>query len=112
MEVSPEVEKKVQELQMLEQQYNQFLMQKQTHQVELSEAENALREVTNTTGDVYKTVGNIMVQVKREDALKDIEEKKKMATLRLQTLEKQEKLFEDRSENLRKELNDLVGKKK
>jgi prefoldin beta subunit len=101
----------IQEMQMLEQNLNALLYQRQTNQTELNEVENALNEVEKSKEDPYKIASGIMVKVPKEDIKKELEEKKNVLSLRNQSIEKQEKLFEKRSEELRKELQKQEDKK-
>ena len=59
-EVSKEAEKKISQLQMLEQGMQSLLMQKQQFQLQQVEIESALKELENVD-EAYKIVGNIMV---------------------------------------------------
>lgn len=102
--VNKETERKIQELQILEQNSQQFLMQKQTFQVELSEVENALGELKTSTGDTYKILGGIMIKTDRTKLTQDLEERKKLLSLRISSVEKQEKLIDDRLSSLREEV--------
>ena len=61
----------------------------------------------NTTvakGNVYKVVGQIMVQSKREDLKKDLESRKEVSELRGKNFDKQEKSLKDRLTRLRDEV--------
>ena len=64
-EVSKESEKKINQLQMLEQSMQNLLMQKQQFQLQQVEIESALKELENVN-EAYKIVGNIMVLSKRK----------------------------------------------
>lgn len=111
MEFSPEVTKKIQELQILEQNLQNFLMQKQTFQVEASEILNALEELSKSNDEVYRILGGIMVKTDRKKLITDLEEQKKVVNLRIQSLEKQEKSIEEKSSVLQSEIQKSIGKK-
>ena len=53
-----ETQQKIQELQGMEQNLNNLVMQKQAFQMELTETENALSEISKSKDDVFKLVGN------------------------------------------------------
>jgi len=112
MNIDAEIGKKVQELQVLEQNLQGFLMQKQAFQMELGEVENALQEIEKSDGEVYKIVGGIMLKSDKNTLSKEMLEKKKLLELRVNSIEKQEKLIGSKAEALRKETNALVEKKK
>lgn len=111
MDLDSETSSKIQELQSLEQQLQNFLMQKQSMQVESNESANALNEVKKADDEIYKIVSGIMIKIDKNTTIKDLEEKVKVLDLRITSIEKQEKLIEERAEKLRKEINDAVSKK-
>jgi len=110
MNLSKDITAKIEELQILEQNLQAFLMQKQAIQIDLNETVNAINELKNSKGEVYKILGGIMIKSDREITLKELEEKKKILDLRIGSMEKQEKLIETKSEALRKEISASVSK--
>ena len=101
-------EESIQQLQMLEQNLQNILMQKQTFQLELNETANAVEEVKKTDDTIYKILGQIMIKSDKEKVLKDLEEKKKLFELRLDSLEKQEKLLGNKAKELQSEAEKLM----
>src|SRR3989338_1022397 len=101
MDISKETSNTIEELQMLEQHLQGFLAQKQTVQIELQEVENALSEINKTKDDVYKILSGVMLKADRESLLRELEEKKKILDLRINSIEKQEKILEEKTQNLR-----------
>ena len=101
--MADETQEKIQKLQLLEQNMQQFLMQKQQFQAQLVEIDSALGEVDKTE-NAYKIVGNIMVASNKEDLKKDLQSKKEVAELRLKTLEKQEGQIKEKAEKLQAEV--------
>ncbi len=98
---SPE---KIQELQVLEQNLQNLSLQRQAFDFELSESEHALEELSNSKGEVFKIVGQIMVKSEK-NALKDeLEKKIKLLSLRVKTFESQEKEFSERADAIREAL--------
>jgi len=102
--LSKELTGKIQELQIIEQNLQNMLVQKQTLQFEINEISEALEELKNAKGDTYKVVGQIMVKSEKEDLKKDLESKKEVAELRIKNLEKQEGSIKDRLTKLREEV--------
>ena len=98
-----DTEKKIGQLQMMEQSINTFLMQKQQLQAQLIEMDSALKELKNTE-NAYKIVGNIMIKSKKEDLEKDLTSKKEAIELRIKTLEKQETQMKNKSKTLQEEV--------
>jgi prefoldin beta subunit len=105
MELSKETSEKIGELQVLERNEQALLAQKQSVQIELNEVSNALQEVKTTKDEVYKTIAGVMLKVGKDAMLKELEEKKKILEMKLSSVEKQEKLIEERSEKLKNEIN-------
>lgn len=104
MKISKEVQEKIQELQIFEQNLQQFLIQKQAFQLELSETSSALAELENTKDDVYKIVGNIMIKSGKSEIQKELKEKKDIIDLRLKSLDKQESSLREKTDKLREEV--------
>jgi prefoldin beta subunit len=101
MEIKKELQEKIQELQFLEQNLNGILMQKQAFQLELTETENALLEISKTSGEVYKIVGSIMVKSDKTIIEKDLKKRQELFSLRMKSIEKQEEELTKQSEELR-----------
>jgi prefoldin beta subunit len=97
-------QEQIQELQILEQNLNAFMMQKQSFQMELSETASALEEIQKSKDDVYKIFGQLMLKVPKEKALKELEDKQKLLNLRVESLQRQEKEFLKKADQLRKEI--------
>jgi prefoldin beta subunit len=112
MNIDEETAKKIQELQILEQNLQATLMQKQTIQVEASEVSNALNDLKKSDDEVYKIIGGIMLKSDKGALTKELDEKKKILSLRISSIEKQEKIFEEKAEKLRKEVTETLSKKK
>ena len=95
---------KAQEIQFLEQNMQNILLQKQAFQLELSETQEALKEVKNSKDEVFRIVGQIMIKSDREKVIEELSSKEKILDLRLKSLEKQESSLEEKLVSLRKEL--------
>jgi|TARA_B100002003_G_C13711946_1_gene357140 prefoldin beta subunit len=102
---------KVQKLQLLEQNAQQLLAQRQQFQQSLLEVDSALGELDKTK-EAYKIIGNIMVATEKEDLKKDLKQKKETTELRIKTLEKQEEDVKEKAKKLQDEvLKDMESKK-
>ena len=93
-------EEKIQQLQALEQNMQNFLMQRQQFQMQLVEVDSALDEIKNKDS-VYRIIGNIMVSSNKEDVKNELEEKKKLLEIRVSNLEKQEQRLKEKADKLR-----------
>ena len=109
MDVSKETEQKIGQLQMFEQSMQNFLGQKQQFQVQLVEVESALNELSSTD-KAYKIVGNIMVEADRNELKSDLQSKKEMLELRIQTMEKQESQVREKASKLQSEILKKIKK--
>lgn len=112
MEIPQETSKKIQELQALEQALQGILMQRQALQMEQNEVSSALSELSRSGDEVYKIVGGIMIKSDRKALIKELEEKKKVSEVRLSSMERQEKLTEEKSSSLREEIQKSLSQKK
>ena len=104
MKISKETEQSIAQLQLLEQNLQNFFMQKQTFQSQLLEIENAVKELELTNEDSYKIIGNIMIKEKKDKLIKDIKSKKEIIELRLKSIEKQELKIKEKAEELQKKV--------
>ncbi|MEM4259532.1 MAG: prefoldin subunit beta [Candidatus Pacearchaeota archaeon] len=112
MKLDDETSKKIQELQILEQNLQNLLMQKQTIQIELTEIENALSDLKKTDDEVYKVVGGIMMRSDKATLTSELSEKKKVLELRISAIEKQEKILNEKSEKFKKDISELISANK
>lgn len=108
--VDAEAQAKFQELQILEQNLQSLLMQKQNSHIELSETSNALEEVRKSNELVYKMIGSIMVVVDKHNTIKELEEKKKILEIRLESVSKQERVIETKARDSQQEIKKLLEK--
>lgn len=99
-----ETSKKIEELQLLENHLQSFLAQKQSMQIELNEIENALEELKNSGEEVYKMTSGFLIKSDRASIKKELEEKKKLLDIRVNAMDKQEKLIERDVAKLRDEI--------
>ncbi len=112
MSEKAETGRKIQELQFLEQNAQNLLLQKQTFQVELNELQNALAELSRSSNEVYKILGGIMVRSAKDVLIKELTEKKKVLELRIQAIEKQEKIIDDKSRKIRTDVTGALQDRK
>ncbi len=94
----------IQEMQLLEQNLQNILMQKQAFNMELAESNSALQELQKAGEEVYKIVGGLMLKSDKSKVLEDLENKKKLFELRLKNLEKQEITLSEKVDLIRQEI--------
>lgn len=98
---------KLQEMQIIEQNLNNILLQKQAFHMELMEAQSALKHLETSGEEVFKVIGQLMIKVEKEAIKKELTDKEKIINLRFKTLEKQEDSLSKKLEEIRKE---IIGK--
>jgi prefoldin beta subunit len=110
-----QTQEKIGQIQLVQQNLENFNMQRQQFQLQLAEIDTALVEIENTEG-TYKIIGNIMVSVPKDKLRKELEEKKEMLSIRVNSIEKQEEKlrvkFEELQQEVMKSLEDTETKKK
>lgn len=99
-----ERDKKIQEMQILEQSLQQILMQKQAFQMELSETQSALKELDNSGEEAYKVIGQLMLKTDKKVIKEELKNKEKLLKTRTDTLDKQEEEFSKKLEKIRDEI--------
>jgi len=102
--IPKDIQEKIQQLQILEQNLQNLLMQKQAFQFELNETENALTEVKKTKEDVYKMIGQVLLKASKSEIEKELQQKNDILNLRTKSIEKQETQLKEEVENIRKEV--------
>jgi len=109
-EVPPWLREQLVRFDQLQQNLQAILVQKQQIEVESSETDRALSELRKATDDdaVYKSAGNILVKAKKEDLLKDLEERKELANTRLTVLTKQEQRVRENAKDLQSKIEEAL----
>jgi prefoldin beta subunit len=102
--------KKIQEMQFLEQNFQNIILQKQACQMELSETNSALKEIEKAGDEVFKIIGQLMIKTDKSNTKKELEDKKKVLDLRIKAIEKQEASLAGQLEKFREEVVKSVNK--
>ncbi|RMD66582.1 prefoldin subunit beta [Candidatus Pacearchaeota archaeon] len=105
MKEKANVEKKIEELRVIEGSLQNLLAQKQSLQLELNEVKNALSEIDKTSDDVYKIVAGVMLRAAKDKLKQELGEREKTLKMRIEAIEKQEKLLEKKTAEIRREIN-------
>jgi len=96
-------------LSMMEQNIQNFSMQKQQFQAQLMEIETAEKELKESK-EAFKIIGNIMVASDKEKVAKELTDKKEVLKTRIESFEKQEEKIKQRAEIMQKEVLDSMKK--
>jgi prefoldin beta subunit len=109
-ELPPWLKEQVSRLQQLQQNLQAIMMQKQQLEVEAVETERALEELKKVGPEdaVYKAAGSVMVKAKKDDLIKELEEKKELVGTRVKVLEKQETRVKDNLKEVEAKINEMI----
>jgi prefoldin beta subunit len=101
--MNKDVQEKVNNLSMLEQNAQQMAAQRQNFQTQLMEVESAIEEISNSK-DTYKIIGNIMIKTEPAKLKEELEAKKALLNARVKAMEKQEDILREKSKKLQEEI--------
>jgi prefoldin beta subunit len=109
-ELPPWLREQVSRLQQLQQNLQAIMMQKQQLDIENVETERALEELKKAGAEdvVYKAVGSVMVKAKKDDVIKELEEKKELSSTRVKVLEKQETRVKENLKEVETKINEMI----
>lgn len=103
-------DQKIQEMQLLEQNLQNLLLQKQAFQIELSETQSALKEIENAGEEIFKIIGQLMLKANKSKIKQELLDKEKIINLRVKAIEKQETYLVEKLNNLREEMLKTMSK--
>ena len=109
-ELPPWVREQVSRLQQLQQNLQAIMMQKQQLEVEMLETDKALQELKKASPDdaIYKNAGSVLIKAKKEDVLKELEEKKELSNTRIMVLGKQEARVKENLKEVENKINEMI----
>jgi prefoldin beta subunit len=86
------------------------MMQKQQLEAESIEIEKATEELKKSEENeaVYKSVGPLLIKTKKDETLKDLDEKKDLANTRLVVLGKQETRVKENLKEVENKINEMI----
>jgi len=109
-ELPPWLREQVSRLQQLQQNLQAIMMQKQQLEVEMVETDRALEELKKAGADdaVYKNAGSVLIKAKKEEVIKELEEKKELSNTRAMVLGKQEARVKDNLKEVENKINEMI----
>jgi prefoldin beta subunit len=110
-EITKEVQEQISEFYSLQTQMQFVQYQKQQYKMQMDETDMALDELRKSEGEVYKSAGIVMIKSTKDEATKDLGEKKEVLGVRLNSLAKQEDKVRERLEDLQKKIEGATKKK-
>ena len=109
-ELPPWLREQVARLQQLQQNLQAIMMQKQQVELEVAETDRALEEIKKTGIEdvVYKSAGPLLIKSKKDDVIKELEEKKELSNTRVMVLTKQETRVKDNLKEVENKINQMI----
>jgi prefoldin beta subunit len=109
-ELPPWLREQVSRLQQLQQNLQAIMMQKQQLEVEIVETDRALEELKKAGADdaVYKNAGSVLIKAKKEEVIKELEEKKELSNTRTMVLGKQETRVKENLKEVENKINEMI----
>lgn len=76
----------------------------------MAETDRALQELKKASPDdaIYKNAGSVLIKAKKEDVLKELEEKKELANTRVMVLGKQETRVKENLKEVENKINEMI----
>ena len=111
-DISPQLQNQIQQYQQLQQQLQVLGTQRLQLEAKLREVDNTLEELGKLPKDssVYKSIGVLLVKADDREALKkELEEHKETLTIRIKSIQKQEKALGERFEDLQGKIQAALG---
>src|SRR5919206_3849284 len=109
-ELPPWLREQVSRLQQLQQNLQAIMMQKQQLEVETVETDRALEELKKAGPDdaIYKNAGSVLIKAKKQEVIKELEEKKELSNTRTMVLGKQESRVKENLKEVENKINEMV----
>jgi prefoldin beta subunit len=106
-----ETQIQIQELQMLEQSFQQLLMQKNAFSAEVHDTDSIIKEVEKSSGEVSRLIGGqVLIKTTKEEVLKNMKERKKFLDSRMKSIDEKEVEYSKKIESLRDEILKKIQK--
>ena len=108
--ISPKVQNQLGMLQQIQQQLQTILSQKAQYEMAVREAKRAQEEISDLSDDavMYLSVGTVMMQKKKEVIKAKLTERIETLELRIKSLEKQEKMMQQKFEQLQAQIKAAI----
>ena len=111
-EISPQLQNQIQQYQQLQQQLQVLGTQRLQLEAKLREVEGTLEELGKLPekAPVYKSIGVLLVKADDREALKkELQEHQETLTIRVKSIQKQEKALGERFEDLQQKIQTALG---
>jgi prefoldin beta subunit len=110
MEVPKNVQHQIAQFQQMQQQAQAITVQKQSVEMQIRETGKALEELKKVEddSDVYKTAGNLLIKVKKDEMVVELEDKLETLKLREKTVGRQEERIMKRLQEMQASLQEAM----
>lgn len=110
MEVPKNVQHQIAQFQQMQQQAQAITMQKQSVEMQIRETDKALEELKKAEedSDVYKTAGNLLIKVKKDEMVTELEDKLETLKLREKTVGRQEERIMKKLQEMQTSLQEAM----
>ena len=113
MDVPKQVQDKLAQFQTLQGQLQMISMQKQQLMMQKTDLENAKKELDAMgSGKVYRMVGPILIETGKDAGIKYVADEHDMSDAKIKVMEKQEKKLVDKLNEMKTELQSMLGPQK
>ncbi|RLI98645.1 MAG: prefoldin subunit beta [Candidatus Aenigmatarchaeota archaeon] len=93
-----------------QQQMQNFMVQKETLNMQLMEVKKAIEDLEGTNdAEVYKISGPLLIKTKQADAQKELKEKQELLEARVKNIDKKETQIKEKIEEIREKLTKGSG---
>ena len=105
-QLPPQIQQRLLRLQQLQQNLQGVMAQKQQLTLQLTETENAVKELEKLTDDavVYKSIGALLVKAEKAKVSTELTERKDLVKMRVDVLAKQEERLKTQVKELQDKL--------
>ena len=110
-QIPPEVQQMLVRYQQIQNQLGQVITEKNVIISELSEVNRALEILKGVPEniDIYRSAGHLLIKVNKNDAEKELTERKELLELRLKTLSRQESLIRQQLAEVQSRLSQYMS---
>ncbi|MCL5092946.1 MAG: prefoldin subunit [Candidatus Marsarchaeota archaeon] len=103
-----QLEKLTMNYQKMQEQLQNIAMQKQQYEAQKQEYKQAEEEIGKASGKVYSTIGGVIIETTKEEALSTIKEKKEFVEMRLNLISKQGDELSKKEAEMRAQINEAI----
>ena len=110
MEMPQNIQHQLAQFQQMQQQAQAITMQKQSVEMQIRETDKALEELKKVEedSDVYKTAGNLLIKVKKDEMVTELEDKLETLKLREKTVGRQEERIMKKLQEMQTSLQEAM----